>query len=410
MARPRTITDDKKLLIALMHTERHMTKKEIAAHFTISPSAVTKVIQECFAEGRLRLVFNRDGLSAQELDLLQTTVTGAAELRDRLAKLPKDDDAVIQDPEVRVFDSGCAETTPAAWATRLEIFGRAVAPYLGDLISGARVVGTSWGETFASVVRALAERPPRRPKRPIQFFGLCGEMLQGPPRKVSASSLAQQLDLIVNADPAHSHSYWLAGVPSRLPEPGRDKQEGLTAEECEAVRHYIRLLPGYRKVFGAQSGSSPLNDAEKPLVDRADLILTSCSPKGRPLGYGGGPELRAAGLSLSDAHRLLVGDISGYLLKDPAGKDRGGRVDAINGRLVSVDLLRRLRACSARALAGRGAGTVRCCIGANKAETVLEIVRLGLAAKLVLDLDLAGEMLRRLCSAVPPRPTRGRDS
>ena len=115
MARPRTITDDKKLLIALMHTERHMTKKEIAAHFTISPSAVTKVIQECFAEGRLRLVFNRDGLSAQELDLLQTTVTGAAELRDRLAKLPKDDDAVIQDPEVRVFDSGCAETTPAAF-------------------------------------------------------------------------------------------------------------------------------------------------------------------------------------------------------------------------------------------------------------------------------------------------------
>ena len=90
MARPRTITEDKKLLIALMHTERHMTKKDIASDLKISASAVTKVIQECFAEGRLRLVFNRDGLSAQQLDSLQTMVTGACDLRRRLAAMPKD--------------------------------------------------------------------------------------------------------------------------------------------------------------------------------------------------------------------------------------------------------------------------------------------------------------------------------
>jgi hypothetical protein len=203
------------------------------------------------------------------------------------------------------------------------------------------------------------------------------------------------LDLIVNADPSHSHSYWLAGVPSRLPAPKRDKQEGLTADECEAVRHYISLLPGYRKVFGAQPGSPPLKESETPLIDRADLILTSCGPKERPLGYGGVRELRAAGLSLTDARRTLVGDISGYLLKNPDLKDREGRIQAINDRLVSVDMLGKLRACSARARAGR-AGTVLCCIGANKAETVLEIARLGLASKIVLDLDLASELLRRL--------------
>ena len=394
MARPRTITDDKKLLIALMHTERHMTKKDIARDLKISASAVTKVIQECFAEGRLRLVFNRDGLSPQQLDLLQTMVTGASDLRRRLAAMPKDSAAVVTDPEVRVFDSGGADTTPAAWASRLEVFGRAAAPYLGDLISNARVVGTSWGETFASVVRALRERPPLRPKRPIQFFGLCGEMLQGPPRKVSASSLAHQLDLIVNADPSHTHSYWLAGVPSRLPEPKRDRQDGLTAEECAAVRHYISLLPGYRKVFGAQPGSPP--QSETALIDRADMILTSCGPKERPLGYGGVQELHAAGLSLTEARRMLVGDISGYLLKNPGVKDREGRIQAINDQLVSVDMLGKLRACSARARAGRGAGTVLCCIGANKVETVLEIARLGLASKIVLDLDLASELLRRL--------------
>lgn len=387
-----------------------MTNQDIAIELRISASAVSKIIQECFSEGRLRLVFNRDGLSPQQLDLLQTMVTGAAELKRRLAGLKKDPAAVVKEPEVRVFDSGSADTTPQAWAARLELFGKAVAPYVGDLMSNARVVGTSWGETFASIVRALADRPPLRPKRPIQFFGLCGEMLQGPPRKVSASSLAQQLDLIVNGGPTHSHSYWLAGVPSRLPAPRPDSRDGLTQPECDAVRRYISLLPGYRKVFGAQSGSPPLNDADRPLIDRADLILTSCGPKERPLGYGGVQELHAAGLSLTEARRLLVGDISGFLLKNLASKDRAGRIDAINDRLVSVDLLGKLRACSARALSGRGAGTVLCCIGANKAETVLEIVRLGLAAKLVLDLDLAGELLRRLGAPSLPSPTRGRDS
>ena len=192
MARPRTITDDKKLLIALMHSERRMTNQDIASDLGISPSAVSKVLQECFSEGRLRLVFNRDGLSAQQLNLLQTMVTGAAELKRRLAEMKKDPTAKVNEPDVRVVDSGSTDTTPAGWATRLEVFGRAVAPYIGDLISNARVVGTSWGETIASIVRALAERPPLRAKRPIQFFGLCGEMLEGPPRKVSASSLAQQ--------------------------------------------------------------------------------------------------------------------------------------------------------------------------------------------------------------------------
>ena len=388
MARPRTITDDKKLLIALMHSERRMTNQAIARDLGISPSAVSKILQECFDEGRLRLVFNRDGLSSQELDSLETIVTGAADLKLRLARFKKDTAAVVEAPDVRVVDSGGTGATPAAWATRLETFGRAAAPFIEGLIANARVVGTSWGETIASIVRALAERRPLRPARPIQFFGLCGEMLEGPPRKASASSLAHQLDQIVNGGPSHSHSYWLAGVPSRLPAPKEGEGGGLTAAECQAVKHYIQLLPGYRKVFGS--------DAEGGLADRADLILTSCGPKERPLGYGGVQELRSAGLSLREARRLLVGDISGYLLKNPNVKDRGGRIEPINANLISADLLGKLRACSARALAGRGGGTVLCCAGANKVEAVLEIVRLGLATSLVLDMDLAGALLRLL--------------
>jgi DNA-binding transcriptional regulator LsrR (DeoR family) len=398
MARPRTITEDQKLLIALMHSESRMTNDAIAARMHISPSSVSKIIQGCFDEGRLRLVFSRDGLSPEQLESLNDLVTGTADLKRRLAALEKDPAAAVHEPEVRVFDSGGNDTTPAGWAARLEAFGRAAAPFVGDQIANANVVGTSWGDTPAAVIRAIGDRPPLRPKHPIQFFGVCGEMLDGPPRKVSASSLAHRLDQIVNGDPQHSHCQWLAGVPSRLPEPGPGGK-GLNTEECDAVRHYIRLLPGYRRVFGAHPDGGRPGPREKPLIDRVDLILTSCGPKERPLGYRGAQELLSTGLSLREAHRLVLGDISGYLLKNPKVDDRG-RIAAINSRLVSTNLLEKFRACSARALAGRGGGTVLCAVGANKAEALLEILRLGLATIIVVDLDLA----RALSRLLPPLP------
>ena len=399
MARPRTITGDQKLLIALMHSESGMTNEAIAARMHISPSSVSKIIQGCFKEGRLRLVFSRDDLSLEQLDSLNDLVTGTADLKRRLAAAEKDPAAVVREPEVRVFDSGGNDTTPAGWAARLEAFGRAAAPYIGDLIANADVVGTSWGDTPDAVIRAIGDCPPLRPKHPIQFFGVCGEMLDGPPRKVSASSLAHRLDQVVNGDPLHSHCQWLAGVPSRLPEPKPGSKDSLTAEECEAVRHYICLLPGYRRVFGAHPDDRGSNSRGKPLIDRVDLILTSCGPKERPLGYRGAQELLSAGLSLRESHRLVLGDISGYLLKDPKVDDRG-RIAAINSRLVSPNILEKFRACSARALAGRGSGTIVCAIGANKCDALLEIARLGLATRLVVDLDLARELSRHL----PPAP------
>ena len=55
-----------------------------------------------------------------------------------------------------------------------------------------------------------------------------------------------------------------------MPHPARNKQEGLTAAECEAVRRFINLLPGYRKVFGANPEGSQAKGAELPLIDRPE--------------------------------------------------------------------------------------------------------------------------------------------
>jgi hypothetical protein len=394
MSRPRKITDETRLLIAMMSSEQSMSNKAIGDILRISESAVSKAIKECFEQGRLQLLFNREGLTEKQLAALQTTAAGADELKHLLARFSKDSSAVVHEPDVRIFDSGGTESTPAAWDARLESFGRAAAPYVWSVIAGSRVVGTSWGETLAAVVRALASRPAAPPRHPIQFVPLCGEMLEGPPRKVSASNLAHQLDEVVNGDLRHTHSYWLAGVPSRMPCPQRNNKDSLTPAECRAVSRYIHRLPGYRKVFGSGTAAKNGHGERAPLIDRLDMILTSCGPKERPLGYGGVQDLRSMGLSLRAARKLVVGDLSGILLKNPDLTD-SRPVDRINDAWAGAKLTH-VRECSRRALAGAAGGTVLCCLGANKCDTVLEIVRLGLASRILLDFDLAQQLKRKL--------------
>jgi hypothetical protein len=126
------------------------------------------------------------------------------------------------------------------------------------------------------------------------------------------------------------------------------------------------------------------------------MILTSCGPKERPLGYSGVQDLRSAGLSLRDARKLVVGDLSGILLKNPELDSKQlNPVDRINAAWAGAKLTH-VRDCSRRALATGAGGTVLCGLGANKADTVLEIVRLGLAVRILVDFDLAQQLRRKL--------------
>jgi len=372
-----------------MHSERKMNNIEIGAALGISESAVSKAIRECFEQGRLRLTFNGEGISEQELRSLRATAGIKNELKEQITRFPKTASAVVTEPDVRVFQSGSAETTPEAWAARLRVFGEAVAPYILHLISTSRVVGTSWGETLACVIRGLRSRPPLLPKPPIHFVPLCGEMLEGPPRKASASNLSYRLDEVVNGDQSHSHSYWLAGVPSHAPIP--ETQKGFTERQAAVIRSYIQSLPAHDRVFGLAPESPRHKRGEVPLIERVEMILTSCGPKERPLGYDGVQLLKSTRISAREARKLIVGDISGVLLST----GEADKVAAINRAWMGASL-DHLRACARRALAAPVPGVVLCATGANKADSVLEIIRLGLVNRYVVDTDLWNQLRGRL--------------
>ena len=101
-------------------------------------------------------------------------------------------------------------------------------------------------------------------------------------------------------------------------------------------------------------------------------------------------------MSLREAKQRLVGDISGYLLRDPSVPDLENRIAAINGRLACPRLLSKLRDCSRRAEDDGNGGTVVCAIGGNKVDTVLELMRLGIAVSYFIDIDLADGLVNRL--------------
>jgi DNA-binding transcriptional regulator LsrR (DeoR family) len=215
-------------------------------------------------------------------------------------------------------------------------------------------------------------------------------MLDGPPRKASASNLASRLDEMVNGDAARSHSYWLAGVPSHCPIQGRPGQHRpFGASEAATVREYIEHLPAYRKIFTGSEGAAPL-------ADSLDMILTSCGPKERPLGYEGVQWLESIGVTRERAARLVAGDISGILLKAAKLSIEDARlVDTINDAWMGAKL-QHLARCARRALDRSLPGVVVCAIGANKAGSVHEIIRLGIANHLLIDTDCWRALERRI--------------
>lgn len=385
MARPRLITPQTRLIAALLHSEGR-SNKEIGVKLGLGESTISKIIRECYQEGLLAIRF-RSGLSDGELERLRAEAGLKNEFTEKLRFFPKDSTAIVAAPEVMVFDSGSTDTGPQDWATRLETFAKPVAQEVLKWMLRSHVVGTSWGRTLATIVRTLRDAQLPAPHHPIQFIPLCGEMLDGPPRKTSASSLALQLDELVNHAAPNLHGHMLAAVPSHLP-------FHLPRREAGIIAGYVTSVPAYRAIFGGQR-----DPKQVPLVDRTDMILTSCGPEHRPLGYDGPRWLESTGISGEDARRYISGDISGNLLCNsrvgnaPRALER--RIDRVNEAWLGAKL-DHLRACAQRALESQLPGVVLCCIGANKAGTVREIVRLGLANRILLDDDCWNELERIL--------------
>jgi DNA-binding transcriptional regulator LsrR (DeoR family) len=369
-------------LAAAYLASKRWKQAEIAELLQLTTGNVSKFISEARRSGRLSEVvdirFNTEGLSKEELSRIERLAqpTSAADYLRELATR-----AGQRQPVVRVF-GGDAPPSHEAPSNPLQRFSDDAAGHVLTLICGAKICGVSWGNTLKTLVDAI-EQTPARPKRrrPVMFIPVAGEPLGKAPTSLSASTLAQRLDEIVNGDRRHRNSLSLAGVPAFVP-------RSVPSDDLPAIDRLMGFVDGYREVFGAtQAGGSR--------IDRMDTLLTSLGPLGRPFGPSGSDFLTAAKLAWKELSELAIAEISGVLLeREQLTREQTHTLDAIRARWRGIRR-EHLAKCVSRAARARRPGVILIGLGKNRMQGVIEAATRGLVSELLIDRELAVALSHR---------------
>jgi len=351
----------------------------IGAVLAVSQGEVSRLLAVARREGWLqtRCVLPDGAAAAVE----QLVFAGRNELRDRLRR-EADRHGVAPIRELRIFHSGGEQTGPQDWAARLGQFGRLAAARVQELIPRMQLCGVTWGKTIARVVDGLRLLNPQSPQKSqsVQFVPLTGEPLTYPDPETSSSTLAHRLsDMFTNGQqPFHSLAGVPAFIPSKFPRAGQ-----------ATIRNFISEIAGYRTVFARSNRNG---ERQEPLVDRLDCIITgvgTVSPgvSGRLLD----DRVEAENVTKEQLQARVHGDIGGIFLPRNV---RDTVVRGINERWTGV-LLEHLRQCAHAAVGDpKRAGVVVLAMGRAKADITLACIRAGLISELILDHDLAQELLK----------------
>jgi len=380
--------DELEIQAAAYLSSHNHTQKEIADFLSLSQPVVSRVVKRAREEGYLKETgpeFVRTNISEQRMLEIQARIA-PRKLANELNEFAIKNDLPFI-PAVRVFPTPYLSSSKETFTLRTEDFGRVAAGYAAELLLRSRgCVGVSWGTTVANLATGISAncRVAARKPNPIMFVPLCGEPLGLTGTHFSASTLAAKLDGVLNGGTTHSHS--LAAVPALIP-------KTFSTNEISIIRKLIGHVEAYKKIF---AGASRRNIHEEPLIDKLDTILASVGAAETTLGWGHDELGRTAGFNRSDLKELIIGDISGVLIPKPKLRDADKKkLIRIEERWTGIRE-DHIRNCALRAKRDKTTGVIVSTIGRNKAAIVLECVKRGLINHLLIDQDLADELVRLL--------------
>lgn len=285
-------------------------------------------------------------------------------------------------PNLVVHQSGPG-TTEGAMTLRRRRFGRAAAGGLASLLRNQALVGVAWGRTLGAVVDGIAHSKAPRPVRgDIEIVPVCAELLTVSQRNLSSSRIAERLFEVLVADgrPVPQLTGFPAYVPRHYDEPAR-----------EAIWRMIRDVPNYERILRGPDS----------LAGRMDALLTAVGHTEHLVLGGLDDLLRAAGMPAEELHRLVVGDIGGILVPRPdATRDDREVIAELNAMWTGISL-DQVAAIARRAGSGSpAAGVVVLALRSERAPTLVEVIRQGLASHLIIDHEAAAGLnacLRNTC-------------
>ena len=279
---------------------------------------------------------------------------------------------------VSVFYSGSQGTRPEDWDIRLKYHSAFAARKVVRLLEQSQNVGVAWGHQVASIVSALASIGVKKALPKIRFIPTSGEPLRGPsssPERGSTSLVAQLHRRFGNES---ERPLSLAGVAAVI----SDVFEGAARE---AVLRYIHDLGDYRRIFlGTES--------TEPLVSQIDTMLASVGSLDQGWTMYQSALVQTGGISRERLTELVAGDIAGALVKTRKRKLSPGEeneflkiVESWSGICITPHLL----SIATNAISTGKPGVVVVAIGKNKANILLEVLKMGLINELIIDHDLA---------------------
>jgi len=417
--------DDTIKKVAYLYAEGE-PQKRIAGLLSLSPSMVSRLVDQARQSGLLEETVTCK-LAAEEQTRLRDEVYGS----DALLKKLKDvayASAVASLTQLQIVPTGLEIRGDPSWDQAVVVFGRKAAAHCLDLIRQCEVLGVTYGRTLAALANGLAELATLsvKARTPVVCVPLWGEPLSPwekprstvfrDPAKLSSSGLAAAMHRILNEraqqgserTPARQPLY-LDFVPAFRPEHYPEKKFNAALEFACSVSSYGDIFPvpddwlggaeasGGRARSGRQSKSHvAFGDEKRPLVDHLDGIFTSVGSKDQPGRFWSGEFFRQGDIDLPKLRRGAFGDLGGAFIVNPtANKADREYVAAVNERWTGVKESH-FRRCAVRARENNLPGVTVLAVGAVRAETVLQCVKLGLVNHLVLDSDCAENLNERV--------------
>jgi len=281
-------------------------------------------------------------------------------------------------PGLGVFESGRG-TTDGAMALRRKRFGKTAAGRVIELLGGQRIAGVAWGRTLRCVVEGIeTSHLPLSAMTDVEFVPVCAELLMNQQRETSANRLAEALTRTFH--PKGRDVQQLTGFPAYVAGHYDDMMQ-------KAAWRLIRDTPNYESIL-----SGP-----EAFVSRMNILLTSVGYAEALVRGGHNDLLRAGRIDPIKLQGLVVGDLGGLLIPRPSlNASQSALVDELNEMWTGISL-KQVSEIAARAHCNADtSGVVVLALRAERAGTLLELVRLGLANHLIIDQDVADALELRL--------------
>jgi DNA-binding transcriptional regulator LsrR (DeoR family) len=298
-----------------------------------------------------------------------------------------------------VFESG-DEVNPgkdqAEWDWQMGNFARNSAwLVLQLLLSSQSGIALGWGKTIANSILEVAERiksekkvKPRRRKK-ITIIPTVGTPPSTTPDDLATSStkLARTLSEAINGtwNVLSLDNIWPVSPP------------GLEGERRLGFFQANLIKGNYKAIFGDPDGF----DSETPLIRTVDTILTSAGAFHVESYYM--KELVETGkVTKEELIKLSIGDIGGVLIpskaveSNPINKTRFDGILSLWTGPKLEDYQNVARQAAANDALHAPAGVILCALNGNKANIVLNLVRLQAVSVLVVDCHLANSLQRLL--------------